>query len=35
VDVLSWRLTVLALQGRRIQKVAATAITPDDTGESA
>ncbi|MGA1575067.1 MAG: hemolysin family protein, partial [Burkholderiaceae bacterium] len=35
VDVLSWRLTVLALQGRRIQKVVATAITPDDTGESA
>ncbi|MDA0227876.1 MAG: hemolysin family protein, partial [Proteobacteria bacterium] len=35
VDVLSWRLTVMALQGRRIQKVAATAITPDDTGESA
>ncbi|MGA0017917.1 MAG: hemolysin family protein [Burkholderiaceae bacterium] len=35
VDVLSWRLTVLALQGRRIQKVVATAITPDDMGESA
>jgi putative hemolysin len=35
VDVLGWRLTVLALQGRRIQKVAATAITPDDAGESA
>ena len=35
VDVLSWRLTVMALQGRRIQKVVATAITPDDTGESA